>query len=488
MSTRAVTAALACALAGCAVGPAFHRPPAPATAQYVDASLPLQTQAADGRPQRLTFGAPDDEAWWRAFGSNALNQAMADALAGSQDLAAARSRLAASQESLRAGYGAFLPQIDLGLAAQRERLAPQRLGQAGAGSIFNLLTVSGLVSYVVDVFGQSRRVVESLRAERERQRQLARATFTTLTANVANTLVARAAYEAEICALESAAQAARAQLDLTQVQLRAGIGDYGAVTAAEAQLLQIEAQIPALELKVDQANHFLAALTGHFPTEYHAIPLALAELAPPAQMQLPVPSELVRRRPDILIAEAELHEASAAIGIATADLLPSVVLSGDYGAVANRLRDLGDAAGKTWDAGASVQVPVFHGGALWHRRRAVVRAYEASHAAYRQTVLSAFQQVADSIQGLERTAQSARLEAETESSAKSALDIARANYDAGLVSYLAVVSALNAWQQARIAHLGATAARLQASIALYVALGGGPSLEATLAATPASPP
>jgi NodT family efflux transporter outer membrane factor (OMF) lipoprotein len=473
-STGCGLLALAAVLvAACAVGPDFKRPAPPAVDRYTAEPLADATVAGDGHSQRFSGSAAVPGDWWHLFGAADLDRLVHEALERNQTLAAATANLRQSEDARRAGYGVFLPQVSAGGSAVRERVSPLALGQAGSSSLFNLFTVSGSVGYVLDLFGGNRRRLEALGAEVDLARDNELAAYLALTANVVNTSIARAAYRAEAAATRDSIAAAREQLRLAEAQADAGTAPYANVLALKTQLATLEASLPPLEQHADQAGHLLAVLAGRSPAEWSPPDIALDALRLPEDLPLSLPSALVRQRPDVLAAEASLHAASAEIGVATADMFPSITLSGVLGSEATQLRNLTSPAGHIWSAGGDISVPVFQGGRLWYTRQAAVDAYKASFADYRQTVLTAFEQVADTLRALEHDAETVRAAATAAQAAQQGLELTQANYESGMADYLAVLTATQQYENARLGYLQATAQRLQDTVALYVALGGG---------------
>ena len=466
-------AALCAPLAGCAVGPNFVRPAEPRATHYVPGGDARMTVKARGVAQRFTPGAQVAGDWWRLFGNHQLEDIVAAALAANPGLAAAQASLRASEDSLRAGYGIFFPQAQADARGTRERTTPITLGDNVTGSIFNLFTLSASASYALDVFGGERRQLEALGAQADEQRATERATYVTLLANVVNTVVARAAYGAEIDATQRLTALQREQVRLARVQYRAGTQPYSDVLSLESQLASYQGAIPPLEQKRDQADDLLATLVGHTPAGWSAPEIALQQLKLPGTLPVSLPSALVRQRPDILIAEAAVHAASANIGVATAALLPSVTLDGAYSANSLKTSQLFAAQGRAWSLGAGITAPLFEGGTLWYERKAAVETYRQTAALYRQTVLAAFAQVADALRALDHDAAALRADDEAVSTARDALHLQQVNYAAGLVTYLNVLNADIQYHQAAITDLEAVAQRYQDTVALYVALGGG---------------
>lgn len=299
------------------------------------------------------------------------------------------------------------------------------------------------------------------------------AAYLALTGNVVNTWIACAAYQAQIAATLELIERQREQLAIAKVQAASGTAPYANVLSINAQLAATQAAIPALQQRSDQAQHLLALLGGRAPSEWQPPVLELRALQLPQELPLSLPSDLVRQRPDILAAEAQLHVASAGIGVATAGLFPSVALSGSFGWDSATIGSLTNAQSKFWSIGPSATIPLFHGGTLWHRRQAAREAYQKSLADYRQTVLAAFAQVADIIKAIEHDEQAFRAQAEAVQLARQSLSLVQANYRAGLVGYLDVLTVDAQLHQAQLNEIQATAQRLQDTTALYLALGGG---------------
>ncbi|HUK02362.1 MAG TPA: efflux transporter outer membrane subunit [Steroidobacteraceae bacterium] len=464
---------LACLLAGCAVGPNFVRPEPPAVTHYASGADPTETATAHGAAQRFTAGAAVNADWWRLFDSAKLDAVIAEALAANPGLEAAQASLRQSESNLRAGYGIFYPQAEADAAATRQRFSPLKFGSGTSSSIFNLFTLSASVSYALDVFGGERRMIEGLHAQLDLQRATEQATYLTLISNVVNTVIARAAYRAEIDATDELIELQRQQLKLAGVQVTAGTAPYSNVLSLESQLASTEATVPQLEQRLTQSDDLLATLVGHVPADWSPPDIGLGELTLPAELPVSLPAELVRQRPDVLVAEATAHGASANVGVATAALLPGVTLTGSYSANSTSTGQITAANGRAWDVGAGLTQPLFEGGTLWFRRKAALAQYQQAAALYAQVVLAAFAQVADTLRALEHDAAALRAQDEALAAAKEALHLVQANYEAGLDTYLDVLSADAQYRQALISDLQTVAVRYQDTVALYVALGGG---------------
>jgi NodT family efflux transporter outer membrane factor (OMF) lipoprotein len=457
------------------VGPDFVRPEPPQVERYTSGSQPGATIAADGQAQRFEEGAGIVSNWWRLFNSSKLDAVIREALANNPSLQAAQASLRQGQDNLRAGYGVFYPQVDAGFDAARQKFSAARLvgGSSANSTIFNLFTLSATVSYALDIFGGERRAVEGLQAQVDFQRYMVLGTYLTLSGNIVNTVIARAAYGEEIKAAEQTIVLEKEQVRITELQAQAGTVPYSSVLSLRSQLAATEATLPPLRQKLNQADHLLATLAGHAPAEWTSPQIGMADLSLPADLPITLPSQLVRQRPDILAAEALLHGASAEIGVATAALYPSFTLNGSYGVENTSFNDLFKNTSSIWSLGANITAPLFHGGTLQSRRSAAIEGYNQSLANYRQTVLGALAQVADTLRVLEHDAEALQARSQGLGAAQEALRIVQANYQAGIANYLQVLIADNQYYQARIGYLQAQAQQFQDSVALFVALGGG---------------
>jgi NodT family efflux transporter outer membrane factor (OMF) lipoprotein len=465
-------AALLLLLSGCAVGPDFVHPNPPNLQHYTKQGQPTDT-VAEGQRQTFILKKTVAADWWRMFNSDELNRAVEEAVRNNANLASAQASLRQSQDILKAGYGVFYPSIGLGFSAERQKTSLLRIGVNAVSGVFNLFTLSTAISYSLDVFGGNRRTVEALAAQTDYQQYALLATYLTLTGNVVNTLIARAAYQAQIQATEELIARQKEQLAIAQAQVLAGTAAYASVLSIQSQIAANEAMIPTLRQKADQAEHLLATLVGRAPAEFNAPAIDIAGFTLPQQLPLSLPSDLVRQRPDILAAESQLHIASANIGVATAPLFPSFNINGSYGVNSTTMGNLTNSNNAFWSVGPAVNFPLFQGGATWYQRNAAMEAYQKSLADYRQTVLNAFAQVADTLNALEHDAQSLQAQADALHAAEQALNLLQANYRAGIVGYLDVLVANVQFYQAKINYLQALAQRYQDTTALFLALGGG---------------
>jgi NodT family efflux transporter outer membrane factor (OMF) lipoprotein len=463
----------AAVLGACAVGPDFVRPAAPDADRYTRETPLEATAVADGVAQQFAPGGAVPADWWRLFSSPALDAAVQQALAHNPTLQAAQASLRQSQDLLRAGDGVFYPQVDAALGAERARSAPVEQGSKLPGTIYNLVTASGSIGYVLDVFGGERRAVEGLGAQVDVQRYTATAAYLTLSANVVNTCIARAAYAAQIRATEELIALEVEQQHSIEAQVRAGTSPYANVLSQRSLIATNQALLAPLQQKISQAEHLLALLQGALPAAGAVPDIGLDTLSLPQSLPVSLPSDLVHQRPDILAAEAQLHAASAEVGVATAAMFPSFSLNATFGGAGTSLGSLPAAAGRFWSIGPSLTAPLFRGGTLRAQRQAAIDAFDMQQANYRQTVLTAFGQVADALKALEHDAQALQAQAAAQEAAGQALALLQSGYRAGMVAYVDVMTADVQYHQALIGTVQAVAQRQQDTVALFVALGGG---------------
>jgi NodT family efflux transporter outer membrane factor (OMF) lipoprotein len=460
-------------VAGCAVGPDFHRPEAPTEAGYTPEPLPAETASADvrgGVAQRFELDRDIEGEWWTLFQSPALSALIEQAFAANPNLEVAQSALRQARENVAAQEGAFYPAVTGNVSTTRQKISGVTFGIPGLASIFNVNTANVSVSYLLDVFGGTRRQVESLAAQAEFQRFQLEAAYLTLASDVVVSVVQEASLRAQIAATQDIIDIESQQLDVLQHQFELGGASRAAVLAQAATLAQTRATLPPLAKQLAQERNLIATLAGRFPNDPPAETFELSTLYLPQELPLSLPSRLVEQRPDIRSAEALLHSASAQVGVATANMLPQITLTGQYGAIStgNPLAGL-----PVWSIGAGLTQPLFRGGEFLHARRAAVAAYEEAAAQYRSTVLTAFQNVADALRALQSDADALSAQVVAERAAADSLDIARRQFQLGAINYLLLLNAEQTYQQAHIALVQAQANRYADTAALFQALGGG---------------
>jgi NodT family efflux transporter outer membrane factor (OMF) lipoprotein len=463
-------------MSGCAVGPNFKRPAAPDVSDY--AAAPLLTTAASnvagGQAQRFAKGADIAADWWTLFHSKPLNELIEQSLANNPDLKAAHAALLVARENVLAQRGVYYPSVAANFSASRQRQSGQIAPALNSNEfLYNLFTPQVSVSYVPDVFGLNRRTVESLQAQEQEVRFQMLATYTTLTANVVVTAIQLAALQVQIDATHELLDLNSKMLQILQYQFDKGYANRLDVAAQESQLAQIAATLPPLVKQVAQQRDLLAVLAGRYPNQAPAEKFELATLQLPEDLPVSLPSQLVEQRPDVLQAEANLHDASAKIGIAIANRLPNFVLTANTGSTAAAVDQLFTTGTGFWSVGAAATAPLFQGGTLLHHERAAKAAYTQAAEQYRSTVLTALQNVADTLSALEQDAEAVKADAAAADAAKVTLELAQRQLQDGYASYLSLLNAEQSYQQARINLVQAQASRYADTAALFQALGGG---------------
>jgi NodT family efflux transporter outer membrane factor (OMF) lipoprotein len=470
-------AALIAALGGCAVGPDFKTPDADKGERYTAEALPDQTVAtevAGGEAQTLKSGAPLPAQWWQLFGSELIEKRIEQAFARSPNLQAAQAALRQAQENVKAANGGYWPSVDLNGQASRQKVNTATTG-AGVGPnsyIYNLYGASVGVSYTFDLFGGVRRSVEAQRALAEYQQFQYEGAYLALASNVVTASVREASLQTQVAATEDIIKALEEQQRITEKQYELGAVALTDVLSTRTQLETTRATLPALRQQLAETRNQLAIYLGQLPSEQDTATLDLGALTLPQEIPLSLPSQLAQQRPDIRAAEAQLHQASANVGVATANLFPNLTISGSYGAQATS-GPLFDASNEIWNIAGGLTAPLFHGGELRARKRAAVAAYDEALANYRQTVLQAFADVANSLYALDNDAQALQSRYSAQQSADQNLALVQQSYRAGAVGYLNVLDAQRQQQEAKINFITAQAARYADTAALFQALGGG---------------
>jgi len=463
--------------AGCAVGPNFKTPAAPDVKDYTVS--PLQTTAATpavaaGEAQHFAQGSDISADWWTLFHSQALNDLIDHSLANNPDLKAAQAALLVAKENYLAQRGVYYPSVTGSFSATRQRQSGQISPALNSNAfVYNLFTPQVSVSYVPDVFGLNRRTVESFAAQEQEARFQMVAAYTTLTANVVVTAIQEASTQTQIDATRELIEASSHMVEILRYQFAKGYASRLDLAAQESQLAQVEATLPPLLKQSAQLHDQLAGLAGRFPSEESDEKFALSTLQLPQDLPVSLPSKLVAQRPDVLQAEANLHEASAKVGIAIANRLPNILLTANAGSEAAAMNQLFTSGTGFWGLGATVTAPIFEGGALLHQERAAKAAYDQAAEQYRSTVLTAFQNVADTLTALEQDAEALKAAAIAADAAKVTLDLAQRQYQDGYAGNLALLNAEQGYQQARITLVQAQTNRFTDSAALFQALGGG---------------
>lgn len=495
----AAAAAAACLVAGCAVGPNFHDPKPPAGAGYSPATLPQTTASAavlGGEAQHFVAGRELPFEWWELFECPPLNALIERALKANPTITAAQAALAEAHELVYAQQGAYYPAIGANYQAERHKIAgnltnDQAPGVQGNGDnllpplqdpnnapytaplYYNFQTAQLTVGFVPDVFGGNRRQVESLAAQAEAQQFALEATYVTLASNLAAAAIQEASLRAQIRATQEIIAADEHGRRILQDQFAHGAAMRIDVALQETALAQAKATLPPLQLQFEQNRDLIRALVGNLPNQDVAETFDIDSLHLPIDMPLSLPAKIIEQRPDVRAARAQLHSASAQVGVAVAAMLPQFPITGSYGGNADQFAWMFRTGGPFWNLVGDVTQPIFQGGTLLHRKRAAQQALQQAAAQYQSAVLTAYQNVADSLHASLSDAEALRANVEAEAAAKVTYDLTRRQLQLGYVNTLALLTAEAAYDQTLLNRIQAQAARYSDVVALFQSLGGG---------------
>jgi NodT family efflux transporter outer membrane factor (OMF) lipoprotein len=475
-STALLTAGL---LAACAVGPNFKAPPAPRDAAFVAAGqIAPETTAAPlpgGQAQRFVDGMDIPGQWWTLFQSAPLNALIERALKNSPTLQSAQAALRQANETVAAERGSYYPSVSGTAQSERQKGSGASFGIPGFPSsyYYNLQTASVNVSYTLDAFGGIRRQVEALQAQAEYEQFALEASYLTLTANIVTAAINEASLRAQIAATDDIARSQQRQLDITQRRFSVGAASRADVLQQQSTLQATLATLPSLRSQLAQQRNQLAAYVGSLPADYTGEGFNLDSLNIPQDLPVSLPSKFVEQRPDVREYSALLHQATAQIGVATANMLPQITLSASYGQDASKWANIFSPSSNVYSLIGSITQPIFKGGQLLHQRRAAVAAAQEAAANYQATVITAFQNVSNTLYALQGDAETLAAQATAERSAADSLTLVQAQYKNGGASYLQVLSSEQTYQTAAVALVKARAQRFADTAALFQALGGG---------------
>jgi NodT family efflux transporter outer membrane factor (OMF) lipoprotein len=437
---------------------------------YTADALPPATVSADtpiaGDAQRFLQDTDVPGRWWDLFGSPLLNDLVEQALRANPDVDAAQATLRQAHENLIAQRGALFPQVN-GTAQLGRQQSVTTL------DTLDLFNASVSVSYLIDAFGGVQRSIEATGALEENSRFTLEATYLTLTSNVITAAIQEASLTSQIAAIGDIITAQAQELDLLNQQFELGAVARGDVLAQQSQLAATQASLQPIQKQLEQVRNTLVILTGRYPSEGPAPNIQLADLRLPPDLPLSLPSKLVEQRPDIRASEALLHNASANIGVATANLFPQFTVTGSLTDSAFQVGDFFTGANTGWSLIAGATAPIFRGGTLRAQQRAAYDVFDRSAAQYRGTVLNAFANVANVLSALQLDAENVKTQLYAEQTAEQSLEITQERFQAGAIAYLSLLDAQRTYQQARIALVIAQANRFADTVALFQALGGG---------------
>jgi NodT family efflux transporter outer membrane factor (OMF) lipoprotein len=457
---------------GCTVGPDFTRPTAPAAARYtVDTPRGEDASASDGA-QHIALGRDIEGNWWTLFRSDAIDQLVRQAVAHNRSLAASTATLKQAQELALAQTGSRYPQVGLTAGVGRQQYGDEFLGGFGKIPSFTYFAVGPTVSYTLDYSGGVARGVEQQYALAEVERHQLDAAYLTVTGQAVMQTLAIASARAQIATVETILAQDRDNLRLVQSAFDNGSVAREDVVSAQSQIANDMTLLPSLRQELAKARHALSVVLGRVPASELPPDVDLAQITLPLEVPVSLPSELAHRRPDILAAEARLHAATSAVGVAQSNLYPKIQLSATAGQQSLKADQLFDRASNAWSIISGLTAPIFDGGTLRAERGAAVDAMHASAANYEQTVLEAFAQVADLLEALGHDTEQLDAQAQAQQAAQSSLDLARSSYREGNAGVLLVLDAERSYQQARLGYVRAVVQRYGDTVQLFLALGG----------------
>jgi NodT family efflux transporter outer membrane factor (OMF) lipoprotein len=501
MKTARSAVCLACVtfIASCAVGPRYHRPEAPANAGYSPAPLPQESASTPihgGEAQRLISGRDIPFEWWQLFQSPALNALVEQAFKANPTIPAAHAALLQAQELVAAQRGYFFPTVNANYSFERQKIAGNLTvdnvpGVEGNGDNFlppvqsldasphthpffyDLHTAEVTVGFVPDVFGANWRQVETLAAQSDAQRFVLEATYVTLAANVVAAAIQEASLRAQLEASRQIIAADEKSLQILRDQQRLGFAMRIDVAAQEAALGQARMLLPPLQKQYEQTRDLMRVLVGNLPSQDVSETFELDALQLPPELPLSLPSRLIDQRPDVRAAEAQLHAANAQVGAAIAAMLPQFSITGTDGGTADQFAWMFRTGGPFWAIVGGVSQPIFEGGTLLHKERAAKAVLRQAAAQYQSAVITAYQNVADTLHASRSDAEALAADVRAENSAKVTYDLTHRQLELGYVNYLSLLSAETAYQQTLLARVQGQAARYGDTVALFQALGGG---------------
>jgi NodT family efflux transporter outer membrane factor (OMF) lipoprotein len=473
---------LALLLTGCAVGPDYQTPAGPAQSRYDLAQVPTQERVERTGPA-LRDGSPVPANWWTLLRCPALNDIEATALISNKTLVAAQATLRQAVQIEQEARAAYWPQLGVSASAARNGSGIGSTANSidgvflPSGQVANYFTVGPAASYMIDLFGATARAVEQSAAEQDYQHAQLLAAHLAVTGGVATQAINMAAARLQIGSVEDILTNDRENLKIAERLYTIGKAARGDVLTAQSQLVGDQPQLASLRQQLSVARHTLSVLLSLAPSEWTPPDFAIDDFTVPQDLPTTLPSALVHRRPDILAAESLLHADSAAVGIAVAQLYPTVTLSASLTQGSADISQLFKGANSVWSLGGGLTAPIFRGGALQAQKQAAIEAYQAQRATYEQTVIAAFGQVADSLRALNHDAE---LLHDTEAGltvATASLEVQRASYKVGKTSLVQLLIAQRTYAQARQGLTTARAQQLEDIVQFFLAMGGGLSMD-----------
>ena len=470
-AARAVTGLAVFALPGCAVGPDFVSPPPPMTDRFT----PEPVKSAGSQKVVVVDEIP--ARWWEVFHNKNLNALIEAAIERNASLQAAQAAIRIAYYQAEAQKGGFLPSVLFDTIDTRNQQAPVEFNVTpnAPTNPYSLFLKSLTVTYSPDIWGGNLRAVQSLEAQTEQQRYQLEAAYLALTSNVASAAVQEATLRGQLAATREVIKEARGIVSILRKQYGIGSVAQADMLVQEAALAQMEQLLPPLEKSLAQQRNLLTALAGQYSTAQVPETFNLKALTLPAHLPLTLPSAFVRQRPDVRAAEAAMHSASAQIGVAIAARLPTITLSANAGYQGYGMSQLFLPQTGFYTLAAGVSQPIFQGFSLLNKQRAAEAGLTQAEAQYRQTVIGAFQNVADALRALQADAKAVQAAVHAETVSRKSFDIVKQQFlmrEGSSVNMLQVLNAEQTWLQASVTRMSAEGQRLGDVVGLFMALGG----------------
>jgi NodT family efflux transporter outer membrane factor (OMF) lipoprotein len=498
---KRVTAIGACvaALGGCAVGPDFISPPTPEVERYT----PEKITNIGAKGAGVSLATADDvpQRWWATFKSSKLDRLIDAAVEHNASIQAAEAAIRVSYYAAEAQKGGFLPTVLLNsndsvnlpsnlrpLSAINQTMFNQaypspfnvvnnapvlNIAQNPPMWSYSLFLKQATVAYTLDIWGRNRRTVEALEAQTDMMRYQSEAAYLALTANVTVAAIQEAALRGQQAAVERVIKIERELLDLFRNQKDVGWASEADVLTQEAALAQSLELLPPLKKQVAQQRNLITALAGRYSSDEITERFDFDDIKLPHAVPLTLPARFVRQRPDIRAAEAQLHAASAQVGVTVAARLPNISISANGGVSAYKLAQLIMPGTQLYGVAADVTQPLFSGFSLLNQQKGAEAAFQQAEAQYRQTVITAFENVADILRAIQADSEAVKAAAYAEKVSSRNLEIVRGQLKIGTVSVLAVLNAQQTYLLAVVAHAQARGNLLADIAGLFMALGGG---------------
>lgn len=475
-------------LTSCKVGPNFHSPDAPKTIHYNAGQVKTKTVGAKsrgGRSQRFNFKKNISKSWWEVFHSKELNSFIEKGLKNNPSIEMSKANLRKAQANLLAEVGPNLfPTVDTQFLGSRERNSLLATGinitpipgtklPFSSVNTFDLYNTSISVRYNLDLFGGTRRQLESLRAAIDYERFELEATYLTLTANIVTTGITIASLQEQIKATKELIECQKKLVQIENSNYLQGHTSKLETLNSDNRLKETQAQLPILKNDLAKKYNALAVLIGSLPSETEFFNFTLRDMQLPTDLPITLPSLLVKQRPDIRSSESLLHKASAEIGVATANLYPKLNIGATYAWYSTALSTLFNPANNVWNYGGQIFETLLKGGALRAKRKVAIALYEYELARYKKVVLESFQQVADALHALEFDAELLRERVNSEINTKKYFEIVKMQHQLGKANYLTVLRAKESYLKIHLKVIQAEAARYNDTAALFQSLGGG---------------